>query len=73
MDYSKRKCIPCNKNRIKRRNCGKTNVKYNLTKEYIMKELNTKSQKELAKEIGCDPSLISCYVKRIKKGGNIYA
>ena len=47
-------------------------IKYGLTKKFILNELKTKSQKQLAKEIGCDPSLISHYVRRIKERGKIY-
>lgn len=48
-------------------------VKYNLTKEKLLEGLKTKSQTELAREIGCDKSLISIYLKRIKEKGYIYA
>jgi len=55
---------------IVKRKTGAQN-KYNITEEYLLKELKTKTQTELAKEIGCTQSLISHYVKRIKIGGKI--
>lgn len=58
---------------IKKRTLSEAKRKYDLTEDYILKELRNKNQTELAKEIGCDPSLISHYVKRIKERGNIYA
>lgn len=57
---------------IKRRDGGESKIKYNLTKDFIINELKNKNQKTLAKEIGCDQSLISHYVKRIKERGKIY-
>lgn len=57
---------------IKKRTISEAKRKYNLTENYISKELKSKTQKELAKEIGCDQSLISHYVKRIKERGKIY-
>ena len=50
---------------------GKT--RYRLTKEFILSELKNKTQKQLAKEGGCSPSLISAYVRRLKERGDIYA
>lgn len=52
---------------------GGAQIKYNLTKEFILNELKSKTQKQLAKEIGCNASLISHYLKRIKTRGDIYA
>lgn len=34
-------------------------TKYNLTEEFIIEELKNKSQRQLAREIGCTPSLIN--------------
>lgn len=47
-------------------------IKYNITKELILDGLKTKSQKQLAKEIGCQQTLISIYLKRINTRGEIY-
>lgn len=57
---------------IETRSISQSKIKYGLTKKFILNELKTKSQKQLAKEIGCDPSLISHYVRRIKERGKIY-
>lgn len=51
------------------RTTGEARIKYNITKELLDKELLHKSQKELAKEIGCDTSLISYYYNLFKKEG----
>ena len=64
------KCL--NKYNIKKRTISEAKRKYGLTENFIISELRNKNQKELAKEIGCDPSLISHYVKRIKERGKIY-
>jgi transposase len=58
---------------IKRRTQSEIKIKYNLTEIFLVNELENKTQKELANEIGCDQSLISHYVKRIRERGNIYA
>lgn len=55
---------------IKKENPSK---KYNLTKEKILDGLKTKTKAELAREVGCNRSLISIYTKRIKEKGCIYA
>lgn len=52
---------------IEVRATGESQNKYHLEEIDILKELETKTQKELAKELGCDPSLISKYLK--KTGG----
>lgn len=52
---------------IEVRTTGKSQNKYHLEEIDILKELEIKTQKELAKELGCDPSLISKYLK--KTGG----
>ena len=47
--------------------------KYRITTEWLSKELKSgRSNKDIAKEIGCDPSLISIYKKRIETEGEIY-
>lgn len=58
---------------IKTRSLSQAKIKYNLTEDFILSELQSKSQKQLAKEIGCDQSLISHYLKRIKEKGRLYA
>jgi len=45
---------------------------YGLTEKFIINELKNKTQSELANEVGCDPSLISHYLKRINERGYIY-
>lgn len=57
---------------IRTRTISQAKNEYGLTKEFILSELRNKSQKQLAKEIGCDPSLISHYVKRIEERGRLY-
>ncbi len=44
-------------------------IKFNITKELLEKELKNKTQTQLANELGCDPSLISHYVKKMNLGG----
>ena len=75
-------CFDVSVSRIKRelekmnvetRTISKALMKYNLTKNFIINQLKNKTQKELAEEVGCSPSLISHYLKRIKKGDDIYA
>lgn len=58
---------------IKTRTTSQSKIKYGLTEDFIMNELKIKTQTQLAKEIGCDQSLISHYLKRIKRKGKIYA
>ena len=47
-------------------------IVFNISELELLEQLKHKSQKQLAKEIGCDASLISHYVKRIKENGGIY-
>ena len=48
--------------------------RYGLTEKFIADELEKgRTQKDIAKEVGCDPSLISHYKSRIEKGESIYA
>lgn len=49
---------------------GLSDVKnqYNLTHEWVIEQLKTKTQKQLAFEVGCDPSLISKYKNNKIKG-----
>jgi hypothetical protein len=61
---------------LKRHNIGRyknseRKIKFVLCKDKILEELKHKKQSQLAVEIGCDPSLISHYVKRIKINGGI--
>lgn len=58
---------------IKRRSISEAKIKYNLDKEFLINELKNKTQKQIADEIGCKPSLINHYLKRIKEKGKIYA
>lgn len=58
---------------IRIKSTGESRIKYNLTKDFISEQLKIKSQSQLAKEIGCDQSLISHYKKRIDERGEIYA
>ena len=48
-------------------------TKYGITENYLIKELQ-KNRKisDIAKEVGCDQSLISMYKKRIEERGYIY-
>lgn len=57
------------KYRIPIRDTGEARVRYNITKEMLDEELLHKSQTELAKELGCDVSLISYYYNLFKKKG----
>ena len=57
---------------IATRSISEAKIKYNLTEEFIINELKSKTQTELANEIGCSCSLISQYLKRIKERGYIY-
>lgn len=57
---------------IEIRTISQAKNEYGLTKEIILSELKNKSQTQLAKEIGCDQSLISHYVRRIKEKGRLY-
>lgn len=57
---------------IKTRTASQSKIKYGLTEGFIINELKTKTQTQLAKEIGCDQSLISHYVRRIKEKGRLY-
>lgn len=43
---------------------SKTITKYNITKEILLEKLQTQSQASLAREIGCDDSLIGLYMKK---------
>jgi len=58
---------------IKRRSLTEKKTKYFLTEELVLRELQIKTQKQLAKEVGCDPSLISHYLRKIKEKEKIYA
>jgi len=58
---------------IKKKTHSEAMIQYGLTEEFILKELEIKTQKQLADEIGCDPSLISHYLKKIRERGKIYA
>ena len=58
-----------NKFNIPIRNTSEAKNKYYITKELLEKELPYKSQAELAKELGCDASLISYYYNLFKKKG----
>ena len=44
-------------------------IKYNINEEELIEKLKTKTQLEIAREYGCDASLISHYKKRIENGG----
>ena len=55
------------------RTTSENQIRYNITKGFILNELKTKSGRQIAREIGCSPSLISIYLKRIKERGYIYA
>ncbi len=57
---------------IKTRTASQSKIKYGLTEGFIISELKTKTQTQLAKEIGCDQSLISHYVRKIKEKGRLY-
>ena len=57
---------------IKKRSYSESKIQYNLTRKFIIKELKTKTQAQLAKEVGCDKSLISHYYKKIKNGEDLY-
>lgn len=57
---------------IKQRTQSQACTVYNLSKEFILSELKTKTQSQLARKVGCNPSLISIYVKRIREWGDIY-
>lgn len=61
-----------NKYDITKRTASEAKTQYNLSKEFILKELETKSQKQVAKEVGCDPSLISYYYTKIRNGDDLY-
>jgi predicted DNA-binding protein YlxM (UPF0122 family) len=49
---------------FKLRNMSEADTKYFITKEFLEKELENKTQKQIASEIGCDASLISKYKKK---------
>lgn len=53
-----------NRNKIKLKTRSEADTKYFITKEFLEKELKTKSQRKIAKEIGCDQSLLSKYKKK---------
>ncbi len=57
---------------IKTRTISQAKIQYGLTEDFIVNELKTKTQIQLAKEVGCEQSLISHYVKRIKEKGRLY-
>lgn len=57
---------------IKKRTHSESKIQYNLTRKFIIEELKTKTQAQLAKEVGCDQSLISHYYKKIKNGEDLY-
>lgn len=59
-----------NKYGITKRKSGAQN-KFNITEEFLLSELKSKTQVQLAREIGCTQSLLSHYVKRIRIGGKI--
>ena len=50
-----------NKYNIKIRSLGEARTNYFITKEFLEKELKHKTQTRIAKELGCDISLISKY------------
>ena len=50
-----------NKYGIKIRSKSEADTKYFITKEFLEKELKHKTQAQIARKIGCDPSLISKY------------
>jgi transposase-like protein len=50
-----------NKYNIKIRSLGEARTNYFITKEFLEKELKHKTQSQIAREIGCDSSLISKY------------
>lgn len=60
------------KHGVEIRSISEANTVHNLTKDFILRGLKTKTQKQVAREVGCDASLISHYLKRIKERGNIY-
>jgi Mn-dependent DtxR family transcriptional regulator len=63
---SVKRCLVNNGFKIKSLSSVKT--KYNIDIDYILEQLKYRTQKDLAEEIGCDPSLISKYIK--EKGNN---
>ncbi|MGL5345738.1 MAG: NUMOD4 domain-containing protein [Peptostreptococcaceae bacterium] len=56
------------KNGIKTRGYSESKREYGLNVEFILNELKTKTQKQIASEIGCDASLISKYKNNKIKG-----
>lgn len=50
--------------KIKTRSYSESNTRYNINRDDIIEQLKTKNQKEIAKEIGCDPSLISKIINK---------
>lgn len=58
---------------IEPRSLSEAKIEHHITKEMIVDGLKNKTQKQLASEIGCDQSLISHYLKRIKEKGRLYA
>ena len=62
-------------NKIKEYGIVKTDKsEYGINEEWLVCQFEIgRSNKEIAEEIGCDPSLISKYKHRIKNGGKIYA
>ena len=48
------------------RSMSEADTKYFITKEFLEKELKTKKQIQIAKEIGCEQSLISFYKNKFK-------
>lgn len=57
---------------IKPRSLSEAKIEYHITKEMLTEGLKNKTQKQLADEIGCEQSLISYYLKRIKEKGRLY-
>lgn len=57
---------------VEKRTFSEAKMEHGLTKEFILKELKSKTQTQLAKEVGCSQSLISHYLKRIREEGKIY-
>lgn len=48
-------------------------AKYRIRTSWLKEQFeNRRTNKDIAKEVGCDPSLISHYKKRIAERGNIY-
>ena len=52
---------------IEVRTTGESQNKYHLEEIDILKELESKTIRQLAKEIGCTPSLISIYLKKMEE------